>query len=111
MDPDDLVEVLRNHGYQVALEPYATWRQKVLDLADADDTANALYAFTDTIFALTPLRFQGQRLQLEWRLMNHGVPDAVRQALEPREHLTRGLLERMVGYYVSIGAMPVDAGP
>jgi hypothetical protein len=67
---------------------------------------NALYAFTDTIFALTPLRFQGQRLQMEWHLKNPGAPESARRALEPRGHLHRTLLRRMVEYYVELGQMP-----
>lgn len=106
MEPADLVEVLSDCGYDVRLEPYATWRQKVLDLADRNEKDNALYAFTDTIFALTPLRFQGQRLQMEWHLKNPGAPESARRALEPRGHLHRTLLRRMVEYYVELGQMP-----
>ena len=107
MDPADLVDVMRERRMDVRIEPYAAWRQKVLDLADRDDRSNALYAFTDTIFALTPLRFHGQRLQLEWRLQNPNAPEAARAALEPRRHLHRTLLGRMVDYYVQLGEMPV----
>ncbi|HMV70286.1 MAG TPA: SDR family oxidoreductase, partial [Myxococcota bacterium] len=107
MDPADLVDVLRARDIDVELAPYAAWRQRVLDLADRDDKGNALYAFTDTIFALTPLRFQGQRLQLEWRLQNRGASEEARAALEPRRHLHRTLLERMVDYYLQLGEMPV----
>lgn len=100
MDPNDLVDVLRARGIDARIEAYASWRQQVLDLADRGEKDNALYLFTDTIFALTPLRFQGQRLQLDWKLQNRSAPEVARAALEPRAHLHRALLERMVDYYI-----------
>ncbi|HXU29820.1 MAG TPA: thioester reductase domain-containing protein, partial [Thermoanaerobaculia bacterium] len=106
LSPELMAETLRRFGFDVKVVPYAAWRQKVLALASAAESRNALFPFTDVIYALTPLRFLGQRHQLEWWLENRGCPDEIRAALEPREHINPSVVSRMVGYYVQAGAMP-----
>jgi hypothetical protein len=106
LSPELMVETLRRFGFDVRVVPYAAWRRKVLALASTADTRNALFPFTDVIYALTPLRFLGQRYQLEWWLENRGCPDEIRAALEPREHIQPAVVSQMVGYYVQAGAMP-----
>lgn len=106
IDPGDMIEILRSHGYDVEQIPFAVWRQKVLDLADTHDTENALFGFTDVIYAFTPLRFMGQRLQMSWFLQNRGAPPAIREILGEQAFVSRALLQRLVDYYVRVGAMP-----
>src|SRR5678815_1274215 len=69
-------------------------------------TQNALFPFTDVIYALTPLRFLGQRYQSEWCLENRGCPDEIRAVLEPRDHIQPSVVHHMVDYYVRAGTMP-----
>lgn len=104
-----MVETLRGFGFDVRVVPYAVWRRKVLALAAIADTQNALFPFTDVIYALTPLRFLGQRYQFEWCLENRGCPDEIRAMLEPREHIQPSVVSHMVDYYVRAGAMPMPA--
>ena len=106
LSPELMVETLRRFGFDVRVVPYAAWRRKVLALASTADTGNALFPFTDVIYSLTPLRFLGQRYQLEWWLENRGCPDEIRAALEPREHIQPAVVSQMVDYYVRAGAMP-----
>jgi thioester reductase-like protein len=106
LSPELMVETLRGFGFDVRLVPYAAWRRKVLALATTADTQNALFPFTDIIYALTPLRFLGQRYQFEWCLENRGCPDEIRALLEPREHIQPSVVSHMVDYYVRSGAMP-----
>jgi thioester reductase-like protein len=106
LSPELMVETLRGFGFDVRVVPYAAWRRKVLALATTGDTRNALFPFTDVIYALTPLRFLGQRYQFEWRLENRGCPDEIRALLEPREHIQPSVVSHMVDYYVRAGAMP-----
>jgi hypothetical protein len=101
-----MVETLRGFGFDVRVVPYAAWRRKVLALATTGDTRNALFPFTDVIYALTPLRFLGQRYQFEWCLENRGCPDEIRALLEPRDHIQPSVVNHMVDYYVRAGAMP-----
>jgi hypothetical protein len=75
----------------------------------AGDSRNALFPFTDVIYALTPLRFLGQRYQLEWYLENRECPERIRALLEPREHVEPAVVSHMVDYYVRAGAMPALA--
>ena len=75
LSPEVMVEALRGFGFDVRVVPYAAWRRKVLALAATGDTRNALFPFTDVLYALTPLRFLGQRYQLEWCLENRGCPE------------------------------------
>jgi hypothetical protein len=82
----------------------------VLALATTADTGNALFPFTDVIYALTPLRFLGQRYQFEWCLENRGCPDELRAMLEPREHIQPAVVSQMIAYYVRAGAMPDGRG-
>jgi hypothetical protein len=65
-----------------------------------------LFPFTDVIYALTPLRFLGQRYQFEWCLENRGCPDEIRAVLEPRDHIQPSVVHHMVDYYVRAGTMP-----
>ncbi|HEX4961509.1 MAG TPA: thioester reductase domain-containing protein [Thermoanaerobaculia bacterium] len=109
LSPELMVETLSRFGFDVRVVPYAAWRRKVLALASTADTRNALFPFTDVIYALTPLRFLGQRYQLEWWLENRGCPDEIRAALEPREHIQPSVVSQMVGYYIRAGAMPAPA--
>jgi len=109
LSPELMVETLRRFGFDVKVVPYAAWRRKVLALASTANTRNALFPFTDVIYALTPLRFLGQRYQLEWWLENRGCPDEIRAALEPREHIQPAVVSQMVGYYFRAGAMPAPA--
>jgi len=109
LSPELMAETLRRHGFDVRVVPYAAWRRKVLALAAAADTRNALFPFTDVIYALTPLRFLGQRHQLEWYLENRECPDGIRATLEPREHVQPSVVSHMVAYYVQAGAMPAPA--
>lgn len=109
LSPELMVETLRRFGFDVRLVPYAAWRREVLDLARAADTRNALFPFTDVIYALTPLRFLGQRYQFEWCLENRGCPDEIRAMLEPREHIQPSVVSHLVDYYVRAGAMPSSA--
>ncbi len=106
IDPQTMVDVLRSYRYEVKLIPFAVWRQKVLDLADQNDTTNALFGFTDVIYSFTPLRFQGQRLQMNWFLQNRNVEPSIREIVGEQAYVNRELLERLVGYYVRVGAMP-----
>lgn len=106
LSPELMVETLRRSGFDVGVVPYAAWRRKVLALAATGDTRNALFPFTDVIYALTPLRFLGQRYQFEWYLENRGCPDEIRAMLEPREHIQPSVVSHMVDYYVRAGAMP-----
>lgn len=106
IDPTQMVEVLSSHGYDVEEVPFAVWRQKVLELADAHNTSNALFGFTDVIYAFTPLRFRGQRMQMNWFLRNSEAPQGVRELLGDTEYVDQGLLDRLVGYYVRADAMP-----
>jgi thioester reductase-like protein len=106
LPPELMVDTLRGFGFDVRLVPYAAWRRKVLALAATGDTQNALFPFTDVIYALTPLRFLGMRDQLAWCLENRGCPDEIRAALEPREHIQASLVNHMVDYYVRAGTMP-----
>lgn len=106
LSPEVMVQTLRRCGFDVHLAPYAAWRQKVLGLAANNDIRNALYGFTDVIYSLTPLRFLGQRYQLQWYLENRGCPAELRTLLEPREHIQPELIQRLVDYYVRAGAMP-----
>jgi thioester reductase-like protein len=106
LSPELMVETLRGFGFDVRVVPYAAWRRKVLALAATGDTQNALFPFTDVIYALTPLRFLGQRYQFEWCLENRGCPDEIRALLEPREHIQPSVVNHMVDYYVRAGAMP-----
>jgi len=106
LSPELMVETLRRSGFDVRVVPYAAWRRKVLALAATADTRNALFPFTDVIYALTPLRFLGQRYQFEWCLENRGCPDEIRALLEPREHIQPSVVSHMVDYYVRAGAMP-----
>jgi thioester reductase-like protein len=106
LSPEVMVETLRGSGFDVQLVPYAAWRRKVLAHAATGDTRNALFPFTDVIYALTPLRFLGQRYQFEWCLENRGCPDEIRALLEPREHIQPSVVRHMVDYYVRAGAMP-----
>jgi thioester reductase-like protein len=109
LSPELMVETLRRFGFDVRVVPYAAWRRKVLALAATFDTQNALFPFTDVIYALTPLRFLGQRYQFEWCLENRGCPDEIRATLEPREHVQPSVVNHMVDYYVRAGAMPSSA--
>jgi thioester reductase-like protein len=109
LSPELMVETLSRFGFDVRVVPYAAWRRKVLALASTADSRNALFPFTDVIYALTPLRFLGQRYQLEWWLENRGCPDEIRAALEPREHIRPAVVSQMVGYYIRAGAMPAPA--
>jgi thioester reductase-like protein len=106
LSPELMVETLRGFGFEVRLVPYAAWRRKVLALATTGDTQNALFPFTDVIYALTPLRFLGQRYQFDWCLENRGCPDEIRALLEPRELIQPSVVNQMVDYYVRAGAMP-----
>lgn len=106
LSPELLVETLQGFGFNVRVVPYAAWRQKVLALATTNDIQNALYGFTDVIYTLTPLRFLGQRYQLQWFLENRGCPEEVRALLGPQEHVQPSLVYNMVDYYVRAGAMP-----
>jgi hypothetical protein len=106
LSPELMVETLRGFGFEVRVVPYAAWRRKVLALAATGDAQNALFPFTDVIYALTPLRFLGQRYQFEWCLENRGCPDEIRALLEPREHIQPSVVSQMVDYYVRAGAMP-----
>jgi thioester reductase-like protein len=106
LSPELMVETLRGFGFDVRVVPYAAWRRKVLALATTGDTRNALFPFTDVIYALTPLRFLGQRYQFEWCLENRGCPDEIRALLEPRDHIQPSVVNHMVDYYVRAGAMP-----
>jgi thioester reductase-like protein len=106
LSPELMVETLCRFGFDVRVVPYAAWRRKVLALAATADTQNALFPFTDVIYALTPLRFLGQRYQLEWCLENRGCPDEIRAMLEPREHIQPSVVSHMIDYYVRAGAMP-----
>ena len=110
IDPHAMVDVLRSYGYAVQALPFAVWRQKVLDLSDQHDTANALFGFTDVIYSFTPLRFQGQKLQMRWFLHNHRAPSSIREIVGPQEFVNRDMIERLVGYYVQVGAMPDPSG-
>lgn len=111
LPPELMIKTLRGFGFDVHLAPYAAWRQKVLDLAAKNDIHNALYGFTDVIYTMTPLRFLGQRYQLQWYLENGGAPQAIRTLLEPREHIQASLLHNLVDYYVRAGAMPEPTLP
>jgi len=106
LSPELVVETLRRFGFDVRVVPYAAWRRKVLALAATADTQNALFPFTDVIYALTPLRFLGQRHQFEWCLENRGCPDELRAMLEPRDHIQPSVVSQMIDYYVRAGAMP-----
>lgn len=106
LSPELMVETLRGFGFDVRVVPYAAWRRNVLALAATGDTQNALFPFTDVIYALTPLRFLGQRYQFEWCLENRGCPDEIRALLEPREHIQPSVVTHMVDYYMRAGAMP-----
>jgi thioester reductase-like protein len=106
LSPELMVETLRGFGFDVRVVPYAAWRRKVLALATTGDAQNALFPFTDVIYALTPLRFLGQRYQFEWCLENRGCPDEIRALLEPREHVQPSVVNHMVDYYVRAGTMP-----
>ncbi len=105
LSPALMVETLQRSGFDVRVVPYAAWRRKVLALSTTLDTRNALYPFTDVIHALTPLRFLGQRRQLEWYLENRGCPPELLALIEPREHVQPSLVRSMVDYYVRSGAM------
>ena len=109
LSPELMVETLRRFGFDVRVVPYAAWRLKVLALAAIGDTQNALFPFTDVIYALTPLRFLGQRYQFEWCLENRGCPDGIRALLEPRDHIQPSVVNQMVDYYVRAGTMPRPA--
>lgn len=111
IDPNTMVDVLRSYGYDVKLVPFAIWRQRVLDLADTHDTANALFGFTDVIYSFTPLRFMGQKLQMRWFLQNHGAQPVIQELVGEQAFVNRDLLERLVGYYVRVGAMPEPTRP
>jgi thioester reductase-like protein len=111
LSPELIVETLRRFGFDVHLVPYAAWRRKVLALAATADTQNALFPFTDVIYALTPLRFLGQRYQLAWHLENRGCPTELRALLEPREHIQPSVVSHMVDYYIRAGTMPKSASP
>lgn len=106
IDPNEMIDVLRTYGYDVKLIPFAIWRQKVLDLADTHDTSNALFGFTDVIYSFTPLRFTGQKLQMSWFLKNHNVPPVLKDLVGDQAFVNRDILQRLVGYYVRVGAMP-----
>jgi thioester reductase-like protein len=106
LSPELMVATLRGFGFDVRVVPYAAWRRKVLALATTADTQNALFPFTDVIYALTPLRFLGQRYQFEWCLENRGCPDEIRALLEPRDHIQPSVVNHMVDYYVRAGTMP-----
>jgi thioester reductase-like protein len=106
LPPELMVSALRSFGFDTRVVPYAAWRQKVLALADTNDVQNALFGFTDIIYALTPLRFLGQRYQMQWYLENRGCPEEIRSLIGPREYIQASLVRSMIDYYVRVGAMP-----
>jgi thioester reductase-like protein len=104
--PEDMVDELNALGYPVAMESYASWRQRVLQVADELDNENALFWFTDFIYTLTPLRMRGQEFQMDWFRVNRDLPDTLRDILGERQWGDREFLRRLFTFYKESGAMP-----